>query len=257
MSDQIILAKFNDDELQALLDHAGSWKRFWEIVGLHDSRQRVNFSRERPLIRTSKLHNWTKSQLHGELQRIGSTFLFCILKRCKESELRSRAKELEIDLKILCQPIGSNSGTGRKGENYFKQIRGQMIMEDCYEVRGHTSPFDFRDLVYGLVNVKTACRQRYSAKTRATDPNYWHFSTKGWKDCDYLALVPLSPAGEPQMIIMIQAQVIGPYFPTHIILTGKDLKAGYISTCQNDRSQLDSAREYILLSDLFLRARNL
>jgi hypothetical protein len=215
--------RLSQEELQRLLDHSGSWKGFRELLGL-SHRDMVRLLQTHTL-KFKKLESWTKEYLESELTRIGSSKVFCILHSCKESELRSRLKSLNMDLKTLSSPHASTIGIGRKGELFYKEVRfDHASLEDMFETEGHSAPYDIRDGFYGRVNVKTANVNRFKAKTRANDPNYWHFSTKGWENCDYLAFVPLSPDGSASMVIMAKAQDIGRLFPTHVVMTGKDIR---------------------------------
>lgn len=233
-------------ELQRILEHAKSLKRFKEMLGIGETELRPLLAQHHLSIK--RLSTLSPNFVSAELKRIGSVSLFCIIYGCKPIELHDILSSCGVSLKQLITTVGATSGTGRKGEDYFKHIRGSMIAMDCFEEEGHTHPFDFRDRYYGLVNVKTANRQRYKATTRSKDPNFWHFSTKGWKSCDYLALVPLDPKGNPQMILMVSTAEIGTKYPTHLVLTGKHLKWPYVSPQQNDRNRLDSEREYLLLT---------
>lgn len=245
---------FDGAELHKILQHAGSWKRFKEILGIDETDLRGlihQFS-----LSLDQLQHFSPEFMESELRRIGSTSLFCVIHGCKESELRRRAKGFGIDLKPLCQPIGHNSGTGRLGEKYFKKIRGQMISEDCFETRGHVCEFDFRDIIYGLVNVKTASRQRFGSMTRAKDPNHWHFNIKGWMDCDHLALVPLNSLGEPIRVIMFPCKDISAFYreASSFVLTEGEMR-NFTTSQQNDFARPESEREYLLLTAMLVSHR--
>jgi hypothetical protein len=254
--DEVILGHFRNEELQRILDHAGSWKRFREMLGLN-GKQYLTLTKQRQLS-LRKLGCIPPEQIVSELKRIGSTALFCIIYECKESELRSVALNYRIDLRTVCAPIGHNSGIGRLGENYFKQIRGQMVATDALAEYGHTHAWDFRDLIYGLVNVKTATRSRYTAKTRAKDANFWHFSIKGWKDCDHLALVPLTAQGEPWRILMVRCMDFAYWFDGigHFTLTEREITR-FSSPMQNDLGRPEWEREYLLLPAVMTGGRSL
>lgn len=199
-----MIENFCTDELRAILCHAGSWKRFKELLGL-DSRQLNRLVAEHGLS-LDRLTSYSDEFLRSELHRIGSTTLFCIVTGCKDSELRRRALAAGIDLKQYTTPIGSKIGIGRKGELFFKKLRGELIREDCFETQGHSAPYDFVDADYGLVNVKTAKRSKLTAKTRANDPHYWYFQLEGIDACDFFAFVPLDPTGKPMAVIMAKSQ---------------------------------------------------
>lgn len=208
-------------ELQAILDHAGSFKRFKEMMGIDEQTFRRYQSHFNLTLR--KLDAHTPIFIAEEVKRIGSVELFCIIYRCKPSELHTVMSREGFSLKQLVCPVGATSGIGRKGENFFKTVRGSSIIEDCFETRGHTCEFDFLDKRFGLVNVKTASRQRWTAKTRAANPNYWDFSTKGHLDCDTLALVPLDAKGEPLMVLIVPSLTVKGM--SHLTVTGRDIRA--------------------------------
>lgn len=242
------LQNFTTQELQWILDRAKSWKRFKDILGIDDKQLQALLSHNRS-ITLDKLALWCKFQIEGELKRLGSTELFCIIHRCKESELRSRAKQLDVDIKLHTTPMGSTIGIGRKGELAVKEVRGQMISEDCFETKGHSAPYDLFDIVYGRLNVKTACIGRHKARSRRSNPTYWHFSTKGWENCDYLVFVPLDSAGNPLKVIFAKSSVVAEKCPDHVTLTGADIKGSSkrITSMQNNFNDLESRREYLLV----------
>lgn len=208
------------DDYHKILEHAGSWTRFKEMLGLR--QQELNTLIHQHGLTLMALQHYTDLFIESELKRIKSIALFCIIHRCKDSELRGRLRDAEIDVKKYIRPVGHNSGIGRKGELYFKEKRAAWILEDCLETRGHTAEFDFRDSVYGLVNVKTCTRKKWQAKTRAADPFYWDFNLVGIRSCDFLACIPLGPDGEPLMVLLVKTD--GVMRLTHFLVTQKDLR---------------------------------
>lgn len=213
--------RFTTAELQKILAAAGSWSRFKEMLGL-SSLQLNELRREHP-IRLDVLTGVPPSSIATEMERIGSVSLFCIIYGCRGSELRKVCADNGIDLKKLIRPIGATAGTGRLGEIFFKSCRGEAITEDCFETRGHTAPFDFVDSAFGLVNVKTARRRKWKAKTRSDDPFFWDFNIEGCLNCDYLALVPLDARNMPSIVVMVRSH------PTlaakkHFLFTAKGLR---------------------------------
>jgi len=211
-------------ELQAVLDHAGSWKRFKEILGISHSELKTLQELLPQTLSFTKLNLFSDSFLEDQLHRIGSTELFCIIHRCKESELRLECRRRVIDLKMFSKPVGSTLGIGRRGELFFKESRPGYIEEDCFESQGHSAPYDFMDKLYKRVNVKTASQSRFKAKTRSADPVYWHFSTKGVDECDTFAFIPLDPKGNPVAIYITSAAEIKKSFTHHLILSGSDIR---------------------------------
>lgn len=207
-------------ELQKVLDRLGSYKAFRETFGLSNA-ELDDVVREHKLT-LKKLSDRDGQWLESELKRIGSVELLAMIHDCKISEIRRRALETGVNIKLFTAPFGSTIGRGRIGETYFAFVRGEDIVEDCFRTKGHSAPFDFRDTAYGLVNVKTASRQIYKSKVRKNIA-YWHFSTKGWKGCDWLALVPLNPEGHPTSIIMTEASKVCSEGKDHLILTSRDI----------------------------------
>lgn len=246
--------EFTTSELQLILDYTRSWKAFQDKLGLN-GRHLTALKKEHPTLSLNKLGAMSPIEFADEIKRCRSIELFGVVYGCKSSEIRRFAEENNINLLIGIAPLGSKTGIGRKGELYFKGLRGQMIVEDCFQEQSHTHPYDFKDLVYGLVNVKTASRKRYQAKCRQNNADYWHFHVGGAKDCDWLAFVPLDRDGKPIKIIMAKAEKVAELFPHGITLTGNDLKGEFVTSMQNDRSQLDSAREYMLFVEALAKER--
>lgn len=215
--------QLSPSELQLIVTKAGSWKRTGEILGL-TSKELRQLRSEFPEVQLCRLESWDKGRFCNELIRLKTLQIFSIVHGCQLSEIRNRAKMLDVDLKALIQPVGMTSGIGRKGELFFKEKMKELIREDTFETLGHTAPYDFVCVQpLGLVNVKTSNRDRYTAKCRADNPNFWDFSTKGAKNCDTLALVPLDPKEDPMMIILVSTYFLKDE-NTHIVLTGKDLQ---------------------------------
>jgi hypothetical protein len=213
--------EFTFDDYHKILEHAGSWTRFKEMLGLSASELTILVKEHGLSLKA--LQHYTDPFIDSELRRIKSVALFCIVHRCKESELRRRMMEAGIDPKKYIRPVGHNSGIGRRGELYFKEKRGTSVIEDCLETRGHTAEFDFRDSQYGLVNVKTCTRKKWQAKTRAADPFYWDFNLVGVRSCDFLACVPLGPTGEPLMVLLVKTE--GLRGLNHFLVTQKELRS--------------------------------
>lgn len=232
-----ILSQYTTPELQKLLLRAGSYTAFRRMMGL-STREFVELRDQRRELTLNVLSSWTRDQFVSELRRLGSVRIFCALYDAKESEVRSLAIMWMVDLKKFSSPVAATTGTGRKGELFFKDVRGGNIVRDCFEDDGHTHPFDFLDALFGQVNVKTAERGRYRAKTRSGDPNFWHFSTKGWKDADYLVFVPLDPRGLPMNAYVAAAQDVGYCWPSFVTLTGDDFKRSNKGVVSTDHPKL-------------------
>lgn len=132
-----------------------------------------------------------KDVLEKELKRVGSFRLLARLMYVKESALRCRAQKLGIEHLKLISPFdsGFESGKGRRAELIYKDLRGQNILLDMNESDPH-APYDFHDIEYGKVNVKSSRKYEYESKKRQMGgPYYWKFGVTGIKDCESIVLM--------------------------------------------------------------------
>lgn len=90
---------------------------------------------------------------------------------------------------------------GRLGEAFYSSIRGVYIIEDM-NASDLTAPYDFRDAVWGAVNVKASKTHRIKSLDRDYQ-RYWKFSTNGSQD--HIACIGFDVQFiEPLFIIMTQ-----------------------------------------------------
>lgn len=109
--------------------------------------------------------------------------------RYKESEIRKKAEEHQIDLSELLDWTftGHPSGKGRRAELDFAKMRGERILEDCNKTQGSQATTDYVDSELGRVNVKSSARYKYKAQTRKDAPHYWKFSLSSIDHSDVVA----------------------------------------------------------------------
>ena len=147
-------------------------------------RSRINWEKPIPL-------SWDKDECLIVFEKYGSVRFVARMMGCTESLVRKRVAELGIELAPLIDySTGDNSNAkGRRAELDFAAMRGEAILKDKNLVEGSQAEYDFDDAKLGRVNVKSAGRQRYKAKTRSKDPFFWKWSTRGACKCDCFAVL--------------------------------------------------------------------
>lgn len=135
--------------------------------------------------------DWNEDQCREEFEKYLSVRFVARMNGVTESQVRKAVVELGIEVATLIDySMGDHSNAkGRRAELDFAAIRGLSIVDDKNISEGSQAKYDFDDSFYGKVNVKSACRQKYKAKTRVDDPYFWKWSTRGARECDYFAVL--------------------------------------------------------------------
>lgn len=132
-----------------------------------------------------------KEFLLAGLERLGSVRMFCRIYNIKESEVRSIAKENEINLApFLNWEFGDYAANrGRRAEVWWKEQRGDLVLRDLNETDSSQADYDFDDASWGRVNVKSSKQYKFKARCRRKEPYYWTFSTSAVEKCDVVVIV--------------------------------------------------------------------
>jgi len=148
-------------------------------------------------IRTrTKYHNpvdieWDEDDCRDMFERYGSVRFVARMLGVTESQVRKAVAALRIEIATLIDySTGDHSNAkGRRAELDFAELRGIHIVSDKNLAEGSQAEYDFDDAELGRVNVKSACRQKYKAKTRTDDPYFWKWSTRGADKCDCFVIL--------------------------------------------------------------------
>lgn len=114
--------------------------------------------------------------------------------------LQAECRNLDLDVNALVDwSHGENSNAkGRRAEEEWaamQEAEGYKVT-DRNIIDGSKATYDFDHPTLGKVNVKSSRQADYTAKTRAANPAYWKFSTRGADNCDVFALVHYDRKGE-------------------------------------------------------------
>jgi len=134
---------------------------------------------------------WDEDECRDMFERYGSVRFVARMHGATESQVRKAVAALGIEIATLIDySTGDHSNAkGRRAELDFGEMRGIHIVADKNLVEGSQADYDFDDAELGRVNVKSACRQKYKAKTRVDDPHFWKWSTRGAANCDCFAIL--------------------------------------------------------------------
>jgi len=132
---------------------------------------------------------FTKTVFEEEIKRIGSVRMMARIHQTTEAHIRQRAGTLGLNLAELIDATtsGYNTGKGARAEELFEEQRAS-VEYSMNKTNGSQAPYDFKDTIFGKVNVKASKSYSYKAKSRAKK-KYWKFSTKGCKNADVFALM--------------------------------------------------------------------
>lgn len=135
--------------------------------------------------------DWSQATCRQLFERYRSVRFVARMSNLTEAQVRRAVEAAGLEVAALIDySTGDHSNAkGRRAELDFAALRGDEIVEDLNLTLGSQAEYDFQDRTLGKVNVKSACRSRYTAKTRADDPHYWKFSTKGWAKADCLVVM--------------------------------------------------------------------
>jgi len=135
--------------------------------------------------------DWDEEECRDTFARYRSVRFVARMYGVTESQVRKKVTELGIEVATLIDySTGDHSNAkGRRAELDFGAMRGDKILDDKNLSEGSQAKWDFDDAKYGKVNVKSACRQKYKAKTRVDDPYFWKWSTRGAAECEFFAIL--------------------------------------------------------------------
>jgi len=135
--------------------------------------------------------DWNEDQCREEFAKYLSVRFVARMNGVTESQVRQEVANLGIEVATLIDySTGDHSNAkGRRAELDFAKLRGNWIVDDKNLSEGSQAKYDFDDGSLGKVNVKSACRQKYKAKTRVEDPFFWKWSTRGAAECDCFAIL--------------------------------------------------------------------
>jgi len=151
----------------------------------------VNDLRGRSKYRRPEVIDWDEDECRDTFARYRSVRFVARMYGVTESQVRKAVVELDIEVATLIDySTGDHSNAkGRRAELDFAELRGDKIVEDLNVTEGSQAKCDFIDSGLGRVNVKSACRQKYKARTRAEDPYFWKYSTRGAENADCFAVL--------------------------------------------------------------------
>jgi len=135
--------------------------------------------------------DWNEDQCRDAFTKYRSVRFVARMNGVTENQVRKEVASLGIEVATLIDySTGDHSNAkGRRAELDYAEMRGDMILDDKNRSEGSQAKWDFDDLKYGKVNVKSACRQKYKAKTRIDDPYFWKWSTRGADECEFFAIL--------------------------------------------------------------------
>ena len=168
--------------------------------------------------------NWDEDECRDTFTRYRSVRFVARMYGTTESQVRKKVAELGIEIATLIDySTGDHSNAkGRRAELDFAKLRGDKIFDDKNLTEGSQAKWDFDDRNLGKVNVKSACRQKYKAKTRVEDPYFWKWSTRGVDQCDCFAVLCYDE-GMQNLIGYVIISTHDRTFKKSEILQGKDL----------------------------------
>ncbi|HEC65989.1 MAG TPA: hypothetical protein ENI23_11910 [bacterium] len=151
---------------------------------VNDLRARTKYYTPAPIY-------WEEDECRAIFEMYRSVRFVARMYGTTESQVRKVVAALGIEVATLIDySTGDHSNAkGRRAELDFAALRGSKILDDKNLSEGSQAKWDFDDAKYGKVNVKSACRQRYRAKTRVDDPYFWKWSTRGAKECEFFAVL--------------------------------------------------------------------
>ena len=174
---------------EAKLAEFGSTKRMGDYYGVSDSFLRSLLPCGVP--KTDL--DWDEETLRDAIIKYGSVRLAARCTGTTESQIRRRAKDLGVELApLLDYATGDNANAkGRRAELEWKELRAKegVTVGDMNTEAGSQAAYDFNDPILGKVNVKSSRCHKYVARTRADNPWYWKFSTRGAEAADAFVLM--------------------------------------------------------------------
>lgn len=152
-----------------------------------------------------------KKYLLDNISKITSFFVdkFILIDAITRPELES-----SIDVACIARLFGftkrgdlsvenrMSSNLGRRGELFYKELRGDQIDQDYNEVNPRHK-YDFLDKTYGYVNVKTSKVHRY-----ADGRKYWKYSSGGVPDTDNYACIGLNSERGLLFVVMVKKEFV-------------------------------------------------
>lgn len=175
-----------DQALHAEIAKRGGYRKAADHLGVSGAFL-LSHMRERLAVETRGVV-LTKEDLEAQLTKYRSVRLAARVLDITEGKLRKAATELGVELAaFLDYSHGAHSNAkGRRAELDYASMRGAAIVADRNVLDGPQAEYDFDDSEFGRVNVKSACRQKYKARTRKDSPYFWKFSARGREKCDYI-----------------------------------------------------------------------
>jgi len=170
--------------------------------------------------------DWDEEFVIAQFERYRSVQLVAHMNDVPESHVRRRVEALELEITDLIDySFGGNSNAkGRRAELDYAKLRGELVQADRNLLDGSQAKYDFDDVQYGQVNVKSSRAYRYTAQTRKADPIFWKISTSGWEMADALVCM----CYDAKMTTLVGIVVLNAKQASHtktVTLTSKDLTA--------------------------------
>jgi len=180
----------NNRQLQSVVAHCRGVKQAAKHMGVSQGFL-INYLRV--TVKYTKPDNldWNEDQCREEFEKYFSVRFVARMNGVTESQVRKEVASLGIEVATLIDySTGDHSNAkGRRAELDYDRLRHRYILDDKNLSEGSQAKWDFDDAKYGRVNVKSACRQKYKAKTRVDDPHFWKWSTRGANECEFFAVL--------------------------------------------------------------------
>jgi hypothetical protein len=210
-------------DLLALVALKGSVNRAADHLGVSETMLRLELNERLEGSAKKTLPTWSIEACIEIFEKYRSVSLVARITGYSETVIRKKVDDLGLELSTLLDfSFGNNSNAkGRRAELEWARIRGDKVLLDKNVAEGSQASYDFDDRELGRVNVKSSRRYRYRAQSRASDPHFFKFSTKGRENCDHLALM----AYDEKMTTLVGMVIL----PTAklkagtLLLTGKEL----------------------------------
>lgn len=177
-----IRSKTRTEQLELLASH-GSMEKMALYFGCSPAALKQVISTDTKV----KKIDWAGEDLVEVIKFYGSVSLASRCKGVMESAIRSRAKELGIELAQFLDYTQSehSNAKGRRAELDYSALRKGHVVEDLNLTQGSQASADFVDDELGVVNVKSSRAHAYRAKSRGRQ-EFGKFSTSGYQNCDRL-----------------------------------------------------------------------
>jgi len=184
------IKSLSDKQLMGVVANRRGVKQAAKHLGVSEGFL-VNELRMRTKYRQSDEPEWDEDDCRDMFARYRSVRFVARIYGVTEGQIRKIVSQLGIEVATLIDySTGDHSNAkGRRAELDFAKMRVDNVLDDKNVSEGSQAKYDFDDAELGKVNVKSACRQRYKAKTRIADPYFWKWSTRGVDECDCFAVL--------------------------------------------------------------------